>query len=183
MGAAALALAEYEPVCRSLADRYWAPGMDRDDLMQEARLGVMKGLRDWRGGRGRTLGSFVWMCAERNVVTAVKAATRGKHRLLNEAVTVAVNDDGEQVDALALVAAPPRWEPHAAVCAREELADLTRLVRERLTPLESACVVGRLGDDSREQLAGRLGVTTKAVDNALTRASAKLARPESATAA
>lgn len=163
---------EFEDICKHVAGNYFAPGLDRDDLLQEARIGALKGLRDYRQGHGTSLRSFVSHCAERQV----KTATRAKHRALNTALLLdapAPGEDGENAtwhDAL-----PERGADVVDLLAvRERLHEIATLFREQLTDLELGCLLGQLNGHAYEQIAAELGVTEKVVDNALQRARWKL---------
>jgi RNA polymerase sporulation-specific sigma factor len=172
---------EFEDICMYLVPLYFAPGMDRDDPLQEARIGVLKGLRDYRPGQGSSLRTFVSMCAERQVQSAVKMATVGKHRLLNTAVSLdapAPGEDGGSSWHEAIT--EHRADVVDLVAVRERLHEIGTLFRERLSDLELAALVGVLNDETYEGIAAQLGVSAKAVDSALLRARTKLsgARPE-----
>lgn len=167
-------LLSFEPLCRHVARRYFAPGLDHDDLLQEARIGAYKGIRDYQPERGSSLNTFVGHCAERQVITAVKTAQRAKHGPLNTAVTVKRDEDGEWVDALDDLHAGDVTDPLAALTVREELRDLGTKLRERLSDIECGCLVGLANGETYEEIAARYAITPKQVDRALTRAQWKL---------
>jgi RNA polymerase sporulation-specific sigma factor len=163
----------FEPLCKWIVKRYYAPGLDRNDLLQEARIGALKGLRDFRGERGN-LDSFVRLAAERQVITAVKTAQRHKHGPLNTAVTVLRDNDDGWVDALDKMPAGAGTDPHARTTTREHLHELATDFRERLSDLECACLVDLLNGESYEEIGARHRLTVKQVDRALTCARWKL---------
>lgn len=162
----------WDSLCHAIVSDYFASGMDRDDLMQEARIGVVKALRDFDGTG--SLGGFVALCARRNVQSAVTMANAQKHQALNESARVVHDEDGDPIEALLFV------EDHGAdvidiVAARDRLHDAGRRVRERLTDIEYGVLLADACGYSYQEIAARLDVGEKTVDNALQRARRKLA--------
>ena len=162
-------------MCRSIVRRYFAPGLDREDLLQEARIGAWKGLRDFNPSRG-SLSSFVWLAIERNVQTAVKTSTRGKHGPLNDAVSLATPIGADDTDGTLADVLPSRVSVDELVAQREELrGGLTDL--GHLTDLERVAVVGHAVGCSYDEIAEAATrtvrrdrpVSRKNVDNALQR--------------
>jgi RNA polymerase sporulation-specific sigma factor len=169
-------ITRWDRTCSAIVRDYYAPGLDREDLMQEARIGVFKALRDFKGERGN-LGAFVSLVVRRQVVTAVKTATRGKHTPLNFAVT-AIEQDGEERDALELQAAAGA-DPFEVLRQRADHGAVADSIRN-LSRLERDALVLMLAEHSYLEIAETLGTNYKAVDNAITRARLKLrgAHPE-----
>lgn len=165
----------WEFLCRRIAGRYFAPGLEHDDLLQEARIGVWKAYRDYDEERG-DFGAFVDLCITRNVLTAVKAANRGKHNPLNRSVREFVIDDasGDRVDVTQVLAAPASSAAQWRLELREQLHEIGTAIRERLSELEFACLSGLLAGSTYEEIATRLKVAEGVVDRAITRARWKL---------
>src|ERR687892_728793 len=86
-------LRRYQRALDAHASRFYLPGGDADDLVQEARIGFMKAVRFYRGGRGSSFGTFAELCVARQLAGAVTVARRGKHQPLDEA---ARSDHGER---------------------------------------------------------------------------------------
>lgn len=150
------------------ASRYFAPGLTTDDLTQEARIGLWKAVRDWKPPV--PFGSFAALCVQRNVLTAVKAATRRKHDGLNGA------EDIEAEGVELSIRHRDGWDdPARQVIARELLGDLLRALRWDLTRLEARALwLVEAEGLSYEAAAEELGASERAVDNALQRARRKL---------
>jgi RNA polymerase sporulation-specific sigma factor len=162
-----------ERMCWQTAAPYFLPDGSRDDLVQEARLGVLKAIRDFRGTPGY-FPQFARMCATRQVVTAVKSATRRKHEVLNTAIafeTPKFSGSGSDVEAVTVgdLLFHESDDPALIVIARDEARRLLARTT-RLTAWERECV-------ERHMLAGEpyenIGAH-KRVDNALQRARRKL---------
>lgn len=162
----------FEGLARTIVMDYFPPGgWTYDDLMQEARIGIYKGLRDFKAEGGLSLRNFIALCVKRQLFTAIKMATRLKDRNLNEATTVVVHD-GEELDALELQAASGT-DPFEVLQTRDALADLAHSIRG-LTYREQAALAMIVNDRTYEEVAEALECGVKAVDNAMQRARAKL---------
>jgi RNA polymerase sporulation-specific sigma factor len=160
---------------RSKARTYFLAGADRDDLVQEGMIGLFKAVRDFRGDRTASFKSFAELCIERQIITAVKTATRRKHLPLNSYVSLsggaAEDDDGKD---LAETIAIPGGDPADLIVSAEELASIRGSVRELLSQFEIDVLVLYMDGKSYQEIAGRLGRHVKSVDNALQRTKRKL---------
>lgn len=164
-------LEQFEPLCWTLVRKYFAPGLERDDLMQIARLAVLEAFEAFNPDRGNRP-SFVRLVVERRLKDEVLSATRPKHGPLNNSVTV-LEDRGEQTPALDL---QPTGDPgpHRRAEIAADLAAISQ-ASTGLTELERQVLGGILGGDSYRQIAARVGGDVKCVDNAAQRARHKLA--------
>ena len=185
----------YEPMVRHISASLYLQGGERDDLDQEARVGILHAIRDWDPERCVPFRCFAWLCAVREAQMAVKAAGAGKHRPLNWArplEPVDVDEDtlvpGLRVDKpvpkavlrerIRAFAAPgrPDEDPVVKTLARERL----RAILERfplLTELERGALVLSATHHTRRESAAILRVRERSVNNALQRARKKLAEP------
>lgn len=162
---------ECTPMMWAATRGLFAPGLTREDLLQEARLGLFKAARDYNG-TGHFV-AFAKMCAERSAWTAVKSALRHKHQPLNDAVSMdKPNPDGSEDTALipALHA-----DPEARVLDRERLEALIQSMRWDLSPLEAKSLWMVEAEGIPYAEVGRiLERSEKAIDNAVQRARRKL---------
>lgn len=155
----------------AIAGDYFALGSDRDDLRQEALIGLWKAVRDY-DPKVAGFNHFAQVCIRRQVITAVKTATRLKHRPLTEAVRTGVGSDGEEVAMIDLQPAP--GEIVQTLAAREEIADLAHKIRVDLSPLEAHCLL-LFGNGLNYVEIGKVtGGDEHTVDRAITRARWKL---------
>ena len=187
-------LETFRPLAYAIARDYFLPGADVDDVRQEAMIGVWKALRDHDPERG-SLRAFVALCVRRQLITAVKLATAGKHRPLSRAVYADAPVAGEEDDLTLLdLLVAPGADPARIVEDREQLRELLDVVAHDLSPLERRALIGlanglsyeELREDASE-LRSRSGgpstsVAPKSIDNALQRARRKLADPPTAAA-
>lgn len=158
-------VAEWLPLAYVISRGYFIPGGDRDDVRQEALIGLWVACRDWDPARG-SFKPFAVMVIRRRLATAVKVATAGKHRCLTDAARTAVVD-ADVADAVDEIAAGHTTED--IVEARARLAATVAVVRDRLTEPERRAVVGLLDGRAYVEIGPK-----KRVDNALWRARRKL---------
>jgi len=168
----------YLPVARRAGRRWFLAGGDRDDVEQEALIGLCEAVRDFDPAQGASFRSFAELCVARQVLTAVRRATRNKHRPLNRSVplTPASEEVVERRPELAAVD-----DPADAVVAEVSLSDALAALSARLSPLEREVLVLCLERRSYGEIGAQLGRPAKAVDNAVQRikrkAGADLALP------
>ena len=167
----------YYGFVRLKASSYFLLGGDGDDLMQEGRVGLYKAVRDYRSDREASFRSFAELCITRQIITAVKTATRNKHTPLNQSVsfsqTPTANGDSEpSLDEL--LAGPSAHDPVNQVISAEELSSLVACLSTVLSELESSVLSLYLDGRSYDEMAGRIGCDSKTVDNALQRVKRKV---------
>lgn len=185
-------LRRYEPLVRAVVARVRPPyGCDREELAQDARLGLLGAIRAWQPDRG-PFGVFAARCARARVLNALDRAGARKHQLLSRAVsldrssrTPSTPDLGDEMlraplyDVIASTSRPD--QPVAVLLAREELGRVLAAL-PALTTRERAALTGVLNGKSHQQLAAEQGSTRKAVALALRRARRKLAAQEALAA-
>jgi RNA polymerase sporulation-specific sigma factor len=159
-------LRRYQRLLDAHASRFYLPGGDDDDIVQEARIGLMKAVRFYRGGRGSSFRTFAGLCVLRHLATAVTVSRRAKHRPLNES---ARGDQAERT----LAAVPDREDTLDQLVARDRLGDLVRQAGE-FSELERNTLAHALAGWSTGEAARRLGLPRRSTDNALQRANRKL---------
>jgi RNA polymerase sporulation-specific sigma factor len=174
----------YEPMARYIALTHFVPGGDRDDLAQQARIGILAAIHAWDPRRRVPFRSFAWLCAVRETRMAVHAARAGKHQPLNGARTLhaVAGDDGHTLEDTLEATGRPDADPVAKTLGREQLREI--LMRAgTLSELERSALVLSANDHSHRESACVLGVGERSVNNALQRARRKLLGPGTAWAA
>lgn len=168
----------YAGMVRARAAAFFLPGADLDDVVQEGMVGLCKAVRDYRADRQTPFAVFARLCIRRQIVTAVKMATRAKHRPLNTARSLdgPVGLGAPAGDTLLALVPLVGEGPEATVLRDLEHAAFERRLCQRLTPLERAAASGYLEGRSYHEIARCMGCSVKAVDNALQRAKRKLER-------
>jgi len=167
----------YTGFVRLKASSYFLAGGESDDLVQEGLIGLYKAVRDFRADKETSFRSFAELCITRQIITAIKTATRFKHAPLNTYVsfsqTPAGQDDGECTLGDALPG-PGVDDPAVCVISTQELQSLVFCLGTGLSPLESDALRLYLEGNSYEEMAEELGCDTKTIDNALQRVKRKV---------
>lgn len=171
----------YRGFVRLKASSYFLLGGEPEDLIQEGMLGLYKAIRDYRPDRESSFRNFAELCITRQIITAVKTATRNKHTPLNQYVSfshtpaAAGSDSDTTLDEV--LPGPSINDPVNQVIASEELASLVSClsgVSGVLSELESRVLSLYLDGHSYEAIAQRVECDTKTVDNALQRVKRKV---------
>jgi RNA polymerase sporulation-specific sigma factor len=167
----------YTGFVRLKASSYFIAGGESDDLIQEGLIGLYKAVRDFRTDKETSFRSFAELCITRQIITAIKTATRFKHAPLNTYVsfshTPAGQDDSDCTLGDALPG-PGVDDPVVCVISTEELQSLVFCLGTGLSPLESDALRLYLEGNSYEEMAEDLGCDTKTIDNALQRVKRKV---------
>jgi RNA polymerase sporulation-specific sigma factor len=167
----------YHGFVRLKASSYFLAGGDSEDLIQEGLVGLYKAIRDYRTDRESSFRNFAELCITRQIITAVKTATRNKHIPLNQYVSFSSTPaaSGEDVPTLdQTIAGSTAHDPLNRVISSEELRSLVGCLSTALSELESRVLSLYLDGCSYELIAERLGCDTKTVDNALQRVKRKV---------
>ncbi len=167
----------YTGFVRLKASSYFIAGGESDDLIQEGLIGLYKAVRDFRSDKETSFRSFAELCITRQIITAIKAATRFKHQPLNAYVSFsqspAGQDDGDCTLGDALPG-PGVDDPAICVISTEELQSLVFTLGTGLSPLEADALRLYMEGNSYEEMAEGLGCDTKTIDNALQRVKRKV---------
>jgi len=167
----------YRGLIRSKARSYFLVGADRDDVIQEGMVGLFKAIRDYDATRQASFHSFAELCVTRQIITAVKSATRRKHSPLNGYVSLSrstsLEEDGERLLS-DILAAKEICDPAEIVISAWETNFIRTGMADALSPFESQVLKLYTNGRSYQEIADSLGRHTKAVDNALQRVKRKM---------
>lgn len=168
----------YYGFVRLKASSYFLIGGDADDLIQEGLVGLYKAVRDYRTDRESSFRNFAELCITRQIITAVKTATRNKHTPLNQYVSFSATPAGGGSDGDPtldeILPGPTVHDPVNQVISSEELRALVACISTVLSDLESRVLSLYLDGFSYEQVGERLDCDCKTVDNALQRVKRKV---------
>jgi RNA polymerase sporulation-specific sigma factor len=176
-GALNALMLRYHQFVRLKASSYFLAGGDSEDLIQEGMVGLYKAVRDYRDDRQASFRSFAELCITRQIITAVKTATRNKHTPLNQYVSFSSTPAGAGDDVPTLdqvLPGPSVHDPVNQVISSEELRSLVGCLSTALSELESRVLGLYLDGYSYEQVGERLECDCKTVDNALQRVKRKV---------
>ena len=168
----------YHGFVRLKASSYFLAGGDADDLIQEGMIGLYKAIRDYRSDRESSFRSFAELCVTRQIITAIKTATRFKHSPLNSYISFSHTPAGQDPDGECTLgdALPGSHvnDPVVSVISTEELQSLVFCLGTGLSQLEADALRLYLEGSSYEEMAEELGCDTKTIDNALQRVKRKI---------
>jgi RNA polymerase sigma-H factor len=185
-GALDALLRRYTGFVRLKASSYFLAGGDADDLVQEGLIGLYKAVRDFRVDKDTSFRSFAELCVTRQIITAIKTATRFKHAPLNTYVSFSHTPAGQESEGECTLGdalpGPSVDEPPVCVISTEELQSLVFCLGTGLSTLEQEALRLYLEGSSYEDMAARLACDTKAIDNALQRVKRKILNHQRARA-
>jgi RNA polymerase sporulation-specific sigma factor len=168
----------YYGFVRLKASSYFLAGGDSDDLIQEGLVGLYKAIRDYRTDRESSFRNFAELCITRQIITAVKTATRNKHTPLNQYLSFSSSPSSSAAEGEPtleeVIPGPSVHDPVNQVISTEELQALVACLSTVLSELESRVLSLYLDGHSYEDVGTRLGCDTKTVDNALQRVKRKV---------
>src|SRR5947209_12029967 len=168
----------YTGFVRLKASSYFLAGGDGEDLVQEGLIGLYKAVRDFRPDKETSFRSFAELCVTRQIITAIKTATRYKHAPLNTYVSFSHTPAGQESDGECTLGdalpGPSVNDPSVCVISTEELQSLVFTLGTGLSRLESDALRLYLEGSSYEEMAVELSCDTKTIDNALQRVKRKV---------
>jgi RNA polymerase sporulation-specific sigma factor len=166
----------YRRFARSKSRTYFLVGAESDDIEQEGLIGLYKAARDYRGDRQTSFRAFAEVCVSRQVFSAIKAATRQKHRPLNQSVSISGCKRGVTGDRTVEEFPDDHCtsDPAEAFLSRERMEDMRQSVADALSGLEVDVLRLYVEGKSYQEIGERLGRHVKSIDNALQRIKRKL---------
>lgn len=167
---------KYEKTVKKIACKYFVAGGDENDLSQEGMFGLLNAIDGYDLSKDIPFSAFAITCIKRKIVTAIKNSTRQKHIPLNQSISLTQEAFGDQEDGRQVIDTIDAQSPDVAdtVAAKESLAQIYSKMNSVLSPLEKDVFQYRLNGYSYEQMATKIGTTSKAIDNAVQRIKGKL---------
>jgi RNA polymerase sporulation-specific sigma factor len=169
---------KYKNFVRAKARSYFLIGADREDIIQEGMIGLYKAIRDFRGDKLSSFRAFAELCITRQIITAIKTATRQKHIPLNSYVSLnkPIYDEDSDRTLLDIISGSKVSDPEELIISREEFDDIEEKMGEILSTLEWQVLMSYLEGKSYHEIAIELKRHVKSIDNALQRVKRKLER-------
>ncbi len=167
---------KYKNFVRSKARAYFLIGADREDIVQEGMIGLFKAIRDFQPDKFTSFKSFAELCIKRQIITAIKTATRQKHIPLNSYVSLnkPIFDDDSERTLYDMMTNSKELNPEHLVIKREELSLIEAKMGEVLSELEWKVLNAYLDGKSYQEISLEMNKHVKSVDNALQRVKKKL---------
>ncbi|GAW28473.1 RNA polymerase factor sigma-70 [Carboxydocella sp. JDF658] len=169
---------KYKNFVRAKARSYFLIGADREDIVQEGMIGLYKAIRDFRPDKLSSFRAFAELCITRQIITAIKTATRQKHIPLNSYVSLnkPIYDEDSDRTLLDVISGTKITDPEELIISREEFDDIEEKMGELLSSLEWKVLMSYLDGKSYQEIAVDLKRHVKSIDNALQRVKRKIER-------
>ena len=177
-GALEYLINKYKNFVRAKARSYFLIGADREDIIQEGMIGLYKAIRDFKPDKLSSFRAFAELCITRQIITAIKTATRQKHIPLNSYVSLnkPIYDEDSDRTLLDVISGSKITDPEELIISREEFDDIEEKMGEILSSLEWKVLMSYLEGKSYQEIAVDLKRHVKSIDNALQRVKRKLER-------
>ena len=171
-------LYKYKNFVRSKARSYFLIGADHEDIVQEGMIGLYKAIRDYKSEKLSSFRAFAELCITRQIITAIKTATRQKHIPLNSYVSLnkPLYDEESDRTLLDIIIEGGTSNPEDMIINQENLGHIHQKMSEVLSGLEQEVLSAYLDGKSYQEIAESLGRHVKSIDNALQRVKRKLER-------
>ncbi|HOB88855.1 MAG: RNA polymerase sporulation sigma factor SigH [Bacillota bacterium] len=171
-------ITKYKNFVRAKARSYFLIGADRDDIVQEGMIGLFKAIRDFRSDKLASFRAFAELCITRQIITAIKTATRQKHIPLNSYISLnkPIYDEESDRTLLDVISGNKITDPEELVISKEEFNDIESKMEQFLSDLEWKVLAAYLDGKSYQEIATELNRHVKSIDNALQRVKRKLER-------
>jgi RNA polymerase sporulation-specific sigma factor len=169
---------KYKNFVRAKARTYFLIGADREDIVQEGMIGLYKAIRDYQEDKLSSFKAFAELCVTRQIITAIKTATRQKHIPLNSYVSLdkPIYDEESDRTLLDVIEGSKTMDPEELIISRERYGDMEFKMKEILSDLERKVLNLYLDGQSYQEISEELNRHVKSIDNALQRVKRKLER-------
>ena len=171
-------LNKYKNFVRSKARSYFLIGADHEDIVQEGMIGLYKAIRDFRPDRLASFRAFAELCITRQIITAIKTATRQKHIPLNSYVSLnkPIYDEESDRTLMDVITEDTLSNPESMFIDREDLTVIREKIGEMLSELEKQVLDLYMDGKSYQEISEEMGRHVKSIDNALQRVKRKLTK-------
>jgi RNA polymerase sporulation-specific sigma factor len=169
---------KYKNFVRAKARSYFLIGADREDIIQEGMIGLYKAIRDFKEDKLSSFKAFAELCITRQMITAIKTATRQKHIPLNSYVSLdkPIYDEESDRTLMDVICGTKVTDPEELIINQEEFDDIEVKMGEILSDLERKVLMLYLDGRSYQEISVDLDRHVKSIDNALQRVKRKLER-------
>ena len=176
--ASAYLLNKYKNFVRSKAHSYFLVGAEHEDIVQEGMIGLFKAIRDFRPDKLASFHAFAEICITRQIITAIKTATRQKHIPLNSYISLnkPIYEDESERTLMDVITGSRALDPEELLIGQESMSRIENRIDEVLSPLERRVLDAYLDGKSYQEIAEAEGRHVKSIDNALQRVNRKLER-------
>ncbi|MGE7022333.1 RNA polymerase sporulation sigma factor SigH [Solibacillus cecembensis] len=171
-------ISKYRLFVKAKARSYFLIGADKEDIIQEGMIGLYKAIRDFKEDKLASFRAFAELCITRQIITAIKTATRQKHIPLNSYISLdkPIYDEESERTLMDVITSPISEDPEHLIINREDYSHLEKKMGEVLSELEQQVLIRYLEGQSYNEISEELNRHVKSIDNALQRVKRKLER-------
>lgn len=169
---------KYQHFVRSKVRPYFLIGADKEDLVQEGMIGLYKAIRDYREDKMASFYAFAELCISRQIITAIKTASRQKHGPLNSSISLdkPLTNEDSNYTLMDMIAGEKVTNPESLLINKEKVNEIERKIDELLSDLERRVLTLYMDGQSYMEISEELNTHVKSIDNALQRVKRKLER-------
>lgn len=171
-------MTRFRPLVENKAKAYFLMGADREDVIQEGMIGLYKAIRDFNEDKLTSFKGFAELCITRQIITAIKTATRQKHGPLNSYISLdkPLYDEESNYTLMDMIPGDQIANPEAVLIHQEKVEDRELKIAETLSELERKALTLYMDGHSYAEISKELNTHVKSIDNALQRIKRKLGR-------
>ncbi len=168
-------LNKYKNFVKSKARTYFLIGAEKSDIIQEGMIGLYKAIKDYNPQSGASFRSFADLCITRQIITAIKTATRQKHMPLNSYISLNKNTDDESDNTMIdSISENRHLDPEEIMINKERMSFIESKLNSSLSTYETNVLRGYIAGKNYAEISMELGKSEKSIDNALQRIKKKI---------
>ena len=164
-------ISKYQSLVNNKISRYFIVGGEKEDIMQEGLIGLFKAIKNYKPDKQNSFKSFASLCIERQIITAIKTSNRQKHMPLNSSISLnnAINDDDTYNSFMEIVDVGNAEDPLDTLTKKEYYSYIKTKIDHNLSDFEKKVLYNYIDGKSYTNIADKLDMSVKSVDNAIQR--------------
>jgi len=169
-------ISKYKNLVNNKVSKYFIIGAEKEDIVQEGLIGLFKAIKDYDKTKQNSFKSFASLCIERQIITAIKTSNRQKHLPLNSSLSLnnTVNDNDNETSFLEILDAPNVEDPLETITKKEYFTHIKSKLNSNLSDFEKKVLYNYIDGKSYTNIAEKLDMPVKSIDNAIQRIRKKL---------
>lgn len=169
-------ISKYKNLVNNKVSKYFIIGAEKEDIVQEGLIGLFKAIKDYDKTKQNSFKSFASLCIERQIITAIKTSNRQKHLPLNSSLSLnnTVNDNDNETSFLEILDAPNVEDPLETITKKEYFTHIKSKLNSNLSDFEKKVLYNYIEGNSYTNIAEKLDMPVKSIDNAIQRIRKKL---------
>ena len=174
--ALAFLISKYKHLVNAKVAKYFIVGAEKEDIIQEGLIGLFKAIKDYDGSKQNSFKSFASLCIERQIITAIKTSNRQKHLPLNSSLSLnnSISDDDNGTSFIDIIDAPNVEDPLETITKKEYFSHIKSKLNSNLSDFEKKVLYNYIEGNSYTNIAEKLDMPVKSIDNAIQRIRKKL---------